>query len=998
MIKKNLKLPVVILHEMEDTQYKIAGELVSLNESNNTCSVRFKNNRVENNIPLDIVYINESLIDTVKKYGRKLTTWIIRKVKGIFLFANPEGELDENSTSHPLNLVAMQSNPSFVKFYPNENLVELAQESGINVRIPSEEDEDYVDTEEINSINRFWNRVMKQAGTTDKTIEESIKYVYENYYHPLIKDSKKLNEAGIPSQYPTQDGLGRRNLNGKFVHTEELKGLIRTSIEGQLKTTYSQAIKSLEKDPTFYNEKDAERAKNPKYIAAKKAMLKKFRKTESESNNKTKPLLIWGAPGIGKTEIVRKSVYDFRNHPTTPLLLSMQEVKCTGLDADSFRLPKESDKEEDARQEIASTDGVFHNAALAWLPMYTPSDSAYNERMEKRFETCCHLTSDHKALIDEETGSQMQGGVLFFDEIIRATKAGFKVLMDVCDRKLQEKRLARSWAIVCASNRFSDDPTQDGQDDLLESSPILQRFTHVTYIPTKAEWLVWARSVDDESGLANIEPEIVSFVEAMPDSVWYRTLDNGGYEEELKVAKGIDPTVNPDNIGIAGTGVTYDIMQAVEQLEADGANPLRKSFSNWNGRTWDEISYEYRQAIMGLLDETIVGDEYWTYPEVCLRSYIDYEYNGAHPEYLKEALDQVPDDYWKNWCAQWFKHDPHEYKAAVSKHLTPEQKLDVLHSVLISIVKEKTGSGDSGIDETEPVKKMKEFYNWRKDFSDSNIIRSIYDTGYLPKDQQAKDNAAPLDGGFSWKNDTGIVTEVNKYILQNYPNGKHQATEDYLEYAEFVNEVGDELQKKLQMFGVKKMTSDLSQKFDKLVEETIFGTEKVKNPSKADIDEIFILKTGSEKYGSVNLLNSGENKSMQPLILKCIYYLYNKFNFYKYMINYTKYRIKIEFTRDTFNLLNAATIKNGKGNFVDDYRPELQKILGLTDESVNTAMSKTRIIYNNIAGTGKDSMNLSNNDMLSNLIFLNIFSLLQYMMICANNQQRNVNFNGRVEN
>ena len=99
-----------------------------MNESNNTCSVRFKNNRVENNIPLDIVYINESLIDTVKKYGRKLTTWIIRKVKGIFLFANPEGELDENSTSHPLNLVAMQSNgmmPSFAKFYPNENLVEL---------------------------------------------------------------------------------------------------------------------------------------------------------------------------------------------------------------------------------------------------------------------------------------------------------------------------------------------------------------------------------------------------------------------------------------------------------------------------------------------------------------------------------------------------------------------------------------------------------------------------------------------------------------------------------------------------------------------------------------------------------------------------------------------------------------------------------------------------------------------------------------------------------
>ena len=134
MIQKNLKVPVVILHEMDNTQYKITGELIALNESDNTCTVRFKNNRVEKNVPLDVVYINEGLIDTVKKYGRKFASWIVKKVKGIFLFANPEGEMDDNATAHPLNLVAIQANgqmPQFVKFYPNANMVEMAEDAGI---------------------------------------------------------------------------------------------------------------------------------------------------------------------------------------------------------------------------------------------------------------------------------------------------------------------------------------------------------------------------------------------------------------------------------------------------------------------------------------------------------------------------------------------------------------------------------------------------------------------------------------------------------------------------------------------------------------------------------------------------------------------------------------------------------------------------------------------------------------------------------------------------
>jgi hypothetical protein len=136
----------------------------------------------------------------------------------------------------------------------------------------------------------------------------------------------------------------------------------------------------------------------------------------------------------------------------------MYDLNCANLDGDSFRLPKNIDTRAGGEVGVAVKDSTFEQATLSWLPMYTPSDAAYNEEMEKRFELCQHMTADGSTLIDTETGGAMQGGILFLDEIVRARKTGFEALMNICDRKLQEKRLARSWGIICASNRFTDDP------------------------------------------------------------------------------------------------------------------------------------------------------------------------------------------------------------------------------------------------------------------------------------------------------------------------------------------------------------------------------------------------------------------------------------------------------------------------------------------------------------------------------------------------------------
>ena len=358
-----MKVPVIILHEMDDTQYKIAGELVAINESNDTCTIRFKNGRVEDSIPMDCIYIREGFLDTVKEYGRKAAAWIISKVKGLFEI---ETDNEENAFQHPINMIAAAANgmtPAWATFYPSRNMVQLAEEAGFSYDEPEDVDTGGQAAKEIEDINIFWGRVMNVAGTTDKTIEESIQYVNENYYNSLFTKHNSLNEAGVPSMRTTIDNVrddkaagseGRRNNDGMFVNTEQLKALIYETISGQLKLAYKKMVSLMDAseasniedrmpasmmDDDDDDEDDEDFADDERYQELRAAQRREAQNRAESSDNKTKPLLIWGAPGIGKTEIVRQVIKDFRNLPVTPITLAMYDMNCANVDGDAFFLP-----------------------------------------------------------------------------------------------------------------------------------------------------------------------------------------------------------------------------------------------------------------------------------------------------------------------------------------------------------------------------------------------------------------------------------------------------------------------------------------------------------------------------------------------------------------------------------------------------------------------------------------------------------------------------------
>jgi len=191
-------------------------------------------------------------------------------------------------------------------------------------------------------------------------------------------------------------------------------------------------------------------------------MLKNLARKVIRKGAKSQPLLIWGAPGVGKTAIVNQVLKEIKgeNARMLDMQLSMKEH-------DDFFLPSYN---------VSHTKAV--DLPKSYLPVWEDLDS---------------MTDEERKAADEACGT----GLLFLDELSRAKPQ----VQDVClklvnERKLGDKyKLGSGWAIIAASNRFEDD--EDTQHKL--SSALANRFQQVNYSPTCKSWRKWA----DKKGYMN---------------------------------------------------------------------------------------------------------------------------------------------------------------------------------------------------------------------------------------------------------------------------------------------------------------------------------------------------------------------------------------------------------------------------------------------------------------------------------------------------------------
>ena len=165
------------------------------------------------------------------------------------------------------------------------------------------------------------------------------------------------------------------------------------------------------------------------------------------------PLMIWGAPGIGKSDLVREAAA-VQGYPLIDLRLSQLEP------TDLRGIP------------------LHDNGKVRWIPPDELPDEARD--------------GPH--------------GVLFLDEINAApppvAAAAYQLILD---RRLGTYRLPEGWSIVAAGNRLDDRGIT-----YVMPAPLANRFMHVHLQADAEAWLAWAAR-------NGIDPVLRDFVAEQPE-------------------------------------------------------------------------------------------------------------------------------------------------------------------------------------------------------------------------------------------------------------------------------------------------------------------------------------------------------------------------------------------------------------------------------------------------------------------------------------------------
>jgi len=165
------------------------------------------------------------------------------------------------------------------------------------------------------------------------------------------------------------------------------------------------------------------------------------------------PVMVWGPPGVGKSQIVAS----IASRHVVPLVdLRLAQMEPTDLRGIPFR------------------DGQH----VVWAPpALLPDASRHGPR-----------------------------GILFLDEITSAvptvTAAAYQLILD---RRLGEYRVPDGWAIFAAGNRHGDRGVT-----YTMPAPLANRFTHYEVDADLDDWVVWAHA-------HAIDPRLVGFLRFRPD-------------------------------------------------------------------------------------------------------------------------------------------------------------------------------------------------------------------------------------------------------------------------------------------------------------------------------------------------------------------------------------------------------------------------------------------------------------------------------------------------
>ena len=349
-----------------------------------------------------------------------------------------------------------------------------------------------------------------------------------------------------------------------------------------------------------------------------------------------KPMLVWGAPGIGKTSIpsvlieaANKAIEE--NGGTDANKMSLIVVDCSVLQAGDLSMPmpvkitntdvlrikqipevQELIKKKNLTDEQLMTyiSEKSSDAPKTWLPMWKPTgdpdiDAIRNADANGQVDVIIDK-SNKNSYSRETTEVHGGGGILMFDEFLRADPDTlFGIAQIMMNRKTASGyRLGDKWYCMACSNRPTDD-IQVNQNWQGLSDALKQRFASINFLPDFKEWCKWAK-------------------------------EKGGFDDftlEFIGARGVDgPTSRWHNI---------DPTESTAQNKTRQISPRQWSFCI------EELNRKCK--IRGLKSYTELGDDFLLtvrtfLPDKIAKEYVeDYEDNNAFGAFKYTYADIMKD-------------------------------------------------------------------------------------------------------------------------------------------------------------------------------------------------------------------------------------------------------------------------------------------------------------------------------------------------------------------
>jgi len=301
------------------------------------------------------------------------------------------------------------------------------------------------------------------------------------------------------------------------------------SVEQQVEDTYGIKFESVTfedyeiDEATSKDYEDIEQLKYPdkeagitnmRGPALKQLILKRF--DSLVRGGYDKPIFIYGAPGIGKTEIVASVAQELCIDLITVDLQFMDPTDFLGIPS-TDDIPKEFFTEKDLEKRIGILSKLGKGITRSNPPSWLPLDNG---------ESITVVGEDGK---DEK--SDGPGGIIFFDEMNRANQPVIDAMMVLLQQRRvgAEYNLPSKWLIVAAGNRKEDDVASEIND---LGSALINRCEVVNYLANRGEWIEWVKNSQvklkgafGKTASEVVLPELITFMEFTGD--YFYTLNAG---------------------------------------------------------------------------------------------------------------------------------------------------------------------------------------------------------------------------------------------------------------------------------------------------------------------------------------------------------------------------------------------------------------------------------------------------------------------------------------